>query len=1229
MSIKERDKENIQANKVNAPILFIGLGGVGSDIVKGVAERAINDDTSNIRFVVMDTDVNDLLSAEKGSEIIPIQTSSTRIVESYLNNDKDAKQNWFPDNKMLDPKTVSEGAGQVRAISRLALNDIIKSGKINKLYKAIDDLFLKDGSGFKQAIRVMIVSTTAGGTGSGIAMEIGMLVRHYVKKNYPESAVKIRSFLVLPGVLDTVIKSQSEKDSLRCNTYATLKEINAFMMKGSGFFDTVPELQRYKALHISIPSSSTGKECISNLPFDFCFLMDRTDTNGGNMSTLKQYKDYAAQSIYEQNIGSMRKKASSQEDNVLKLFLDPDKLGRCRFGGVGASVLKYPYEQIRDYIALNWARYRIMGSSSDPHLSETEQKALLESSWLQYDEKFKQEHKMWEENLSSSSKNEPKLSEIYMSSMEAGRESKSGNDFSMRLWDKFLNAKVRTLSDEEEEKTIDTVARKYVDDLVKGVTDGQIENEYSFHANKTFEIAKKTADNGGYANRFNAIYRIEDSVKSSRFINIVRAFIKEVFSSKASSEKEDLGEYMLEKFLSAQGQIMHPNAARYMLYKLQKAIEAKGTEATEFLASFENKKIKITETADDDKKTNNPFEVPLHMGRENNLLAMCEACDKLKKIAEIAGNPSERCNDFLKKYYELVRKYFNWVITKEICDIAKKKIDDLVGVYEEFYASFERKVPDIEKKKEVIIANLAFHNGDCVRYVLGKKEYLNRLVENAGRASDSGEKASKLYAKIFESLRNNAYIEARRNVNPFYYEKKKDIFDDVIIEYYKDRVDETCEIINIPSILHAIKLEHDIKVSLELDTVSAAQKEEKAAELYKESNVSRYILSVIDSCKNLASPGIKKKDNEELREVNAVARNDAIRDSEGMRVSDFIPEAVETPTISKYELHFFRSVYNIMPIQLSKFSAPTYDETMDEFSVRHEKEYEQPSAGDYFRIYQKYMDRVGPDSKTSAIITPHIDRRWNAISTMPELDMDYQKRLMGKIHKSLLYGFLYGRIFLDKTSDENPNKKVYKYLNADNDAVDLVVSNKTKCDVLYETLDSLYFDRLAVATIRNYVNELRIKNTTAGFRSYEDIEFFKLLNQLKFKKFVNKPELNTVNDRTSLFTIVLMYCNSLPVNNKDTAEMKTMVEAIIEMIYSEMYICIADKDNLHGKVADMLVDQYNCLMDNYKTYSKELKYNSIFSEQVLDSIYRIVCNFLSRIELESCIEKIHRLSDVN
>lgn len=1216
-------KEKLQPNRVNAPIIFIGEGGIGSKIIKGVADRCVRDDTSNVRFVVLDTDANDLISVNKGAEIIPIQTSSTSTVEHYLKNDPEAKNTWFPENKMMDSKSVSEGAGQVRAISRLAINDVIKSGAIQKLYKAIDDLFLKDGGGFKQAIRVVIASTVAGGTGSGIAMETGMLVRHYVQKNYPQSAVMIRGFLVMPGVMDTVIESQSERNSLRCNGYATIKEINAFMMKGSGFFDTVPELNRYKDLHLTVPNASAGDENISGLPFDFCFLMDRTDSNAGNMTTLPQYIDYAAQSIYEQNIGPMHTKASSVEDNILKLCINPEKMGRCRFAGAGSSILEYPRDDIRDYVALNWTRAAIIGSSSDERLSEKERKELLEQSWLQFDTKYRTEHKQWEENPSSSGKNEPTLHGVYISTVEAGRDPKNGNDFAAMLWDKFLNDKIECLGNSESERTIGKVSEKYINTLADGVINGPLEMEYGFASNGTFREAKAKAERKSYANRYDTIQSIESEASSSKFSDIIRAFAKEVFNSKASADKEDLGEYMLEKFLSTRGKVMHPNAVRYLLYKLCDVIDAKLIEADREIADFQIQKDRIIFPTDGNEKE---FEAVLHRGSEESLQELCEACDKLNNLDNAVDSSGERCNNKMDKYFTNVEAYFHNIVVKNICEIARPVVSNLLKSYENFYGTFTSKIPSIERKKEDIVTKLKFNNGDCVKYILGKKEYLDRLASSISRPSESGEEASKLYAKIFESVRNNAYIEARRNVNPFAHEGKKDIFDDIIIEYYKDRVDESCDIINVKSVLHAAKLEYEVKTSIELEGISEERQDVKAAELYRDSAVERYISDLIQICRNLASPGIKKKDNEETREVNLVDCSDVIEDGEGIRISTFIPNAIKSPNISRYRLCFYRAVYNIMPTQLAKLSAPEYNDGMDEFSNSADNEYEMPSAGDYFKIYQSYMDKIGPNSKTSAIITPHIDKRWNAISVMPELDMDYQKRLMRKIHKSMIYGFVYDRIRLYRTSDQNPDEKIYKYLGDRNDTIDLVVSNQTKCDVLYEVLDALYFDRLAVSTIRNYVNKIRVRNEDKGARSYETLEFFKGVRNLKFKRFVNNKALNSCDDAVSLFTIALMYCNSLPAQSKDLAELKIMVEAIIEMIRSEMKICAAGDDALSGAVGEIIVEQFNLLMDNYHKHIDVLRCG-MFSEQVCEAIYNAISAYFEDNNMLSFNDKLNYSMD--
>ena len=224
-----------------------------------------------------------------------VQTSSPQTVGDYLGHDKDAMTYWFPKNNVLFNKTVSEGAGQVRAISRLALNATIKNGNINELIRAIDDLFRKDGEPLQQALRISIVSSASGGTGSGIALPLSMYFRNYIESKYPNTGLIIRSMLVLPETLDNEIKSDTEKENQRRNAYATIKEMNAFMMKGTGIFDTDPSLNRYKDLCMEFTAPGTNELLkLDSLPCDFCFLLDGQNTEDNTLDNIAQYIEQAS-----------------------------------------------------------------------------------------------------------------------------------------------------------------------------------------------------------------------------------------------------------------------------------------------------------------------------------------------------------------------------------------------------------------------------------------------------------------------------------------------------------------------------------------------------------------------------------------------------------------------------------------------------------------------------------------------------------------------------------------------------------------------------------------------------------------------------------------------------------------------------------------------------------------------------------------------------------------------
>ena len=127
---------------MNAPTLLVGLGGTGSDIVQKVYHRATPAQRKNIAFVIIDTDVNELrVIEERTPQIRTIQTSARLTVGEYLECDHYSRDNWFPVNRILNGKALTEGAGQVRSVSRLALNTSIQQGKMAPLNEAIEQLY--------------------------------------------------------------------------------------------------------------------------------------------------------------------------------------------------------------------------------------------------------------------------------------------------------------------------------------------------------------------------------------------------------------------------------------------------------------------------------------------------------------------------------------------------------------------------------------------------------------------------------------------------------------------------------------------------------------------------------------------------------------------------------------------------------------------------------------------------------------------------------------------------------------------------------------------------------------------------------------------------------------------------------------------------------------------------------------------------------------------------------
>ena len=72
------------------------------------------------------------------------------------------------------------------------------------------------------------------------------------------------------------------------------------------------------------------------------------------MKSFADYKEHAAHCIYGMAVAPTSKRSNSSEDNVIREIVFAG--GRNRYAGAGSSILRYPTEDVKKYLALCWTR---------------------------------------------------------------------------------------------------------------------------------------------------------------------------------------------------------------------------------------------------------------------------------------------------------------------------------------------------------------------------------------------------------------------------------------------------------------------------------------------------------------------------------------------------------------------------------------------------------------------------------------------------------------------------------------------------------------------------------------------------------------------------------------------------------------------------------------------------------------------------------------------------------
>ena len=414
-------------------------------------------------------------------------------------------------------------------------------------------------------------------------------------------------------------------------------------------------------------------------------------------------------------------------------------------------------------------------------------------------------------------------------------------------------------------------------------------------------------------------------------------------------------------------------------------------------------------------------------------------------------------------------------------------------------------------------------------------------------------------------------------------------------------VENWCETIDV-DIVRACGMEHLISCLCLADR-DPNNEEELRKNGQDDEKKNAHLQNMIKKGFNLACPSIIRNDFEESREVSSMAFNKFIEEGDGMKMpATLFNGEYASETVSRYELHFFKSIYNVTPTQIQKLSPPKLDPAKIDHEIQFGDEAEAGMVGSYFTAYQNYMAKIGPDNRLNPVITPHIDKRWNSVTVLPELDpKEYQRILMKRIHKALFYGIIYKRITQRKASTLDNAKLIYEYQDGRGVSKAFIVSNHTRCDRFFEVLDSLYFDRYAVHSIHDYADFRRAKEHDAS-TPYEEATFVKSLANIdrellldtvaqkklaagKYAKAMEKVVKAKADDDAivdvpdvSIFEIPMLYWKSLP--KKDNAELDIMIDAIFEIIEKEVKT-FADKDDISAIIAETIIKHYDSFYASY------------------------------------------------
>ena len=334
-------------------ILLIGVGGTGSKTVDILFQKVqeLGQNENRINAVVFDTDAGDIKKIEWATPIpmadnASVGTICDRIGSNYI-------REWFPcEDKAIRSQEMFRGASQWRKKSYLAFLNTMNKPKYRSAFINVLEKMTLDPNA---PCEVYIITSVAGGTGSGSFIPIALFAKRYLRKNLGKSPI-INALIALP---DIYAEGQTPENTTKiyANAYAIFRELNAINLVSRGY-NKGDQLNKKAPVRMTIghreePSVGMLFDSMDKsfwtpdaAPFNQVFVLDKIP----NVTSVTAHNIVLANSLYSLICTEIGDRFDSEISNH-ELVHSQNNGSSAIYAGISTSEIRFPKETILDYVA--------------------------------------------------------------------------------------------------------------------------------------------------------------------------------------------------------------------------------------------------------------------------------------------------------------------------------------------------------------------------------------------------------------------------------------------------------------------------------------------------------------------------------------------------------------------------------------------------------------------------------------------------------------------------------------------------------------------------------------------------------------------------------------------------------------------------------------------------------------------------------------------------------------